>query len=239
MIRKVITFAGLATLTTLSTGTPITEAAETPKVEVMVDASTSMKHYTKETKELFKQLQKYFEGKGLKTEHNAFGAKIRKLEGIESYDPKDLDTNYAELLGHLEERKKTATVILTDGRVPTKRLKDVRKIEEEGALLNDAGNVICVLTPKEPTKIIKDFASVAGTYEEYKKVLDDCLQTWEALHGEGRGVTAQAVKPAPVPADLIKTVNEKGFAALGKGSPGQATIKTSGDTQVEVIIKTK
>ena len=225
-MRKLLIFATAFLSCTVASG------AEKPKAEVFVDASSSMKPFTNQTKEAIAKVEDYLEKKGFEVKLFSFGEDVKELKGVKSYRPEEHDTNYSKLLRHLETHEDTIAVVITDGKIPARRLDDIKKIREEGALLNDAGNVICSLTVIEPTKLVGEFSSVSGSYKDYKKVLNKCITLWETLHGEGKGNVASVQSPV-----LIKTVREKGFEALGTKEQ-KAAVKTSG-AQVEVIIRTK
>ena len=221
------------------TCTAVASGAEKPKVELFIDVSTSMKPFANQTKEAIAKVEDYFEKKGFEVKLLGFGEDVKELKGVKSYRPEEHDTNYSKFLRHLETHEDTIAVVITDGKIPSKRLGDIKKIKEEGALLNDSGNVICTLTAGEPSKLVRDFSTVVGSYKNYKKVLDECLSIWDTLHEDKKGNKTKtlAVKPSVPPPNLVKTVNEKGFKDLGTKEQ-KAAVKISG-AQVEVIIKTK
>jgi hypothetical protein len=200
--------------------------AETPKKAVIyVDESTSMKPFGELTAKSVSKLERSLKEKGFEVTVKGFGEGIEELPSLDDYTASQEDTNYGAVFEQLKKEGNKLVFLVTDGRLPSKRLKELPKLRQETAELQDSGVVVCSDSAlRKPTAILTSLSAAVKPYGHEEELVKVCTKSFEELQNSlcKKSKDLETVQKNVNKKDksdplAIKNINETGFVNLTKG----------------------
>ena len=222
---------GTALMGTLGCSAGEVKAAEKQAV-IYVDESTSMSEFANEAKRSALKLANSLKDKGFKVVIKGFGKDVKPLN-LNAYKASENDTNYDAVLSEIGKSKGVVVFIVTDGRVPAKRLKEFPSLVRRARELEDQGDVVCVDSAlKEPTKLMKDLGAVVKPFGEEKELVEQCLNVWSTLGSNSAAKSSKVARVKSVNPFVPKDIEESGFPGSARGQGNVKEIENGGSKVV-------